>query len=394
MRILLVSDYGTATGGAELMLLTLRDGLRARGHEVRLFSTTARPQPAEVADIESDYTCFGTTSRWRTLLQTANPWAARSLRQTLREFRADLVHVRLFLTQLSPSILPLLRDLPSVLHVDTYRTICPTGLKHLPNGESCHARAGAVCYRAGCIPLRDAAVLSLQMRWWRQRMSVFDRIVASSAWVQQRLSAEGVAVDAVIPNGVAEREARPPSGEIPTIAFAGRLVPEKGAHILLGAASRLRDEFPALRVLIAGEGVERAGLEGRRDALGLRDNVRFFGHIDARQREERLAGAWVQVVPSVWEEPFGNVAPEAMMRGSAVVASDTGGLSEILVHGEGGFLVPPGDPAALADALRPLLKDRRYCERVGAAGRQRALDQYSARLHTERMGELHASLVA
>jgi len=389
VRVLLVSDYGTPTGGAELMLLTLRDGLRAQGHEVRLFSSTARPLSAEIA---ADYTCFGTTSRWRTLLQTGNPWAVRALRQTLADFKPDLVHVRLFLTQLSPLILPLLRGLPSLLHVDTYRAICPVGSKQLPDGRSCHARSGLVCYRSGCLPLRDWLPLSVQMKLWRERVSAFDLIVASSRWVQQRLAGDGIPVGAVVPNGVAMRKASPPAGSEPVVCFAGRLVREKGVDVLLQAVSQLRGDFPTLRVLLAGDGAQREVLEQKRQVLGLGTAVEFLGHLSASGREACFAGAWLQVVPSVWEEPFGNVAPEAMMRGTAVVASDTGGLSEILAGGCG-VLVPPGEPSALARALRPLLRDRGRCERLGAAGRRRALEQYTAETHTARMSELHASLL-
>lgn len=390
MKVLLVSDYGTPTGGAELMLLTLRDGLRARGHDVRFFSSDARPLSAEIA---ADDTCFGTTSRWRTLLQCANPWAVQKLRATLAEFQPDVVHVRLFLTQLSPLILSLLRDVPSVLHVDSYRVICPTGSKRLPNGTNCQTPAGIVCYRSGCLPLRDTAALAMQMMWWRRHVSAFDVIVSSSAFVKRRLAKEGIDVATVVPNGVAEREVRPPAGQDPVVCFAGRLVPEKGVGILIEALSRFHAEFPSLRVLIAGAGPERAVLEVQCRALGLGAKVQFLGHLGAEDRERCFSGAWVQVVPSVWEEPFGNVAPEAMMRGTAVIASDTGGLTEIVAPENSGVLVPPGDPGELARALRTLLFDRGRCEEVGALGRRRALEQYTADLHVERMSELHASLV-
>jgi len=113
MKILLINDYGTATGGAELMLLGLREGLRRQGHDARLFASSARPGPGPSS---ADYECVGRTTRFRTLLQTANPWAYRRLRRVLAEFRPDVVHAHIFLTQLSPLILPLLRDVPSIYH--------------------------------------------------------------------------------------------------------------------------------------------------------------------------------------------------------------------------------------------------------------------------------------
>src|SRR5712692_9414622 len=98
MKVLLVSDYaGSHVGGAELGLAILRDGLRAAGHDARLFASAAlrdREGPA------ADYYGFGTTSRFRTLLQTGNVAAAIQLRRVLSTLQPDVIHVNLFLTQL------------------------------------------------------------------------------------------------------------------------------------------------------------------------------------------------------------------------------------------------------------------------------------------------------
>lgn len=82
--------------------------------------------------------------------------------------------------------------------------------------------------------------------------------------------------------------------------------------------------------------------------------------------------ASVAVVPSVWNEPMGQVAVEAMLVGRAVVASDVGGLRDVIEHGVTGLMVPPGDPGALAAALDSLLDDPDARHRMGEAGRLRA----------------------
>jgi len=88
--------------------------------------------------------------------------------------------------------------------------------------------------------------------------------------------------------------------------------------------------------------------------------------------ESRLERAWVQAVPSIWPEPFPNVATEAMIRGTAVVASRIGGLPEIVEDGVTGLLPPAHDPVGLADALLALLTDREQAERMGRAAPERA----------------------
>ncbi len=108
MKILLVNDYGGATGGAEIQMLTLRRLLRDRGHDARLFSSSA--ELVTQSPILADYTCYGTTSRAQVVSQVLNISAYKSLRQALQDFQPDVVHVRMFLWQLSPLILPLLKS--------------------------------------------------------------------------------------------------------------------------------------------------------------------------------------------------------------------------------------------------------------------------------------------
>ncbi len=93
--------------------------------------------------------------------------------------------------------------------------------------------------------------------------------------------------------------------------------------------------------------------------------------------ERELEAAWVHAVPSLLEEPFGLVAAEAMMRGTAVVASGHGGLSEIVRHGETGLLVTPNDASSLAAALAALLADRERCEALGSAAHEWAWNRLS-----------------
>lgn len=369
MRILIVHDYGVAVGGAEKLSVALRDGLRARGHQSRLFASSARPLPLETV---SDVTCFGSSGPLRRILQVANPDAVRSLRRTLTRFRPDVVHVRMFLTQLSPLILPLLRDVPTLLHVINYNLICPLNTKTLPDGSPCRFAQGAVCHRTGCVSWLGVARVKAQERLLD--LSVFDRVIANSRWVSDRLEAEGIRVDGHVWNGVPVVPARPPLPPgPPLIAFAGRLAAKKGVDVLLEAAKNVVDELPTARLLIAGDGPERGALERQVERLGLEERVRMAGHLLPERLEAEFAGAWVQVVPSLWEEPFGIVAAEAMMRGTAAVVTGPGGLAEQVIDGETGFVVPAGDADALARALLRICRDRDLAERLGRAGRSRAL---------------------
>jgi glycosyltransferase involved in cell wall biosynthesis len=256
MRVLLVHDYGTISGGAEVMVANLRDALRARGHQASLFTSTARPLPLPIV---ADETCFGTVTPLRRGLQAANPHALLRLRQVLRAFRPDVVFVKMFLNQLSPLVLPLLRAVPSVLSVINYNLLCPLNTKTLPDGSPCHSRAGSVCHANGCMPWLGVARAAVQRHL--TDLSVFDRppviIICSAREWGRWLGTTGPA---------ARWSA---AGERPVVGYAGRLVPKKGVDTLLAALATLRERVPEVRLVIAGDGPERSRLELMASTLGV-----------------------------------------------------------------------------------------------------------------------------
>jgi glycosyltransferase involved in cell wall biosynthesis len=145
--------------------------------------------------------------------------------------------------------------------------------------------------------------------------------------------------------------------EPPHVLYAGRLSPEKGILDLVAAAE-------GLPLVVVGDGP-------------LRDQVpQAIGFLPNPELQERLARAAVVAVPS-HREGFGVVCLEAMAHGRAVVASAVGGLRDLVVDGETGFLVAPRDRDALRAALERLLADRELRTRLGAAGRERAAAHFS-----------------
>jgi glycosyltransferase involved in cell wall biosynthesis len=391
MKILLVNDYGIPTGGAEVLLLGLRDSLRARGHDARLFTSSARPSAGVN---QADYECLGTTSCLRTLLQTCNPWAYWKLRQVLSRFRPDVVHVGLFLTQLSPFILLPLRRIPTLYFAMWYRASCPLGTKLLPDGTPCRKAPGLVCYRANCLPLRDWAPLMLQHRLWLRWRRTFRLIVAHSAYLRNRLECEGIDVQHVISGMVPLHPARPALTQPPTAGFVGRLVREKGVDVLVRAFAKVVVVMPEARLILVGDGPEHSRIQALVQEMGLNSRVSLPGRLSRSATQEVLAGAWVQVVPSRWEEPFGLSALDAMMRGTAVIASDIGGLRESVDHGRTGLLIPASDSSALAKALLRLLADRDLTEHMGRTAREIVQSRFSDAQFTDRFLQLYAGLMA
>jgi glycosyltransferase involved in cell wall biosynthesis len=198
-----------------------------------------------------------------------------------------------------------------------------------------------------------------------------------------------VPVEEYVWNGVAPGHPRAPLRDPPTVAYAGRLDAKKGVEVLIRAMSLVAAQHPTARLLIAGHGPERAALERLARDLGVAGRVTFLGYLPRPEMEEALSGAWVQAVPSLWAEPFGLVAAEAMMRGTAVVVSGSGGLGEIVEHGVTGLRVRPGDAASLAAALGTLVADRAAAEAMGGAARAHALANLTIDRAVDRYLELY-----
>ena len=137
------------------------------------------------------------------------------------------------------------------------------------------------------------------------------------------------------------------------------------------AAGHLVDRWPTLQVLLVGDGGQRRGFKASLARLarstGLDDRVHFLGYVPDAGR--RLGELDVLVVPSR-AEPFGLVTLEAMAAGVPVIATDAGGSPEIIRHGREGFLVPPGDEAALAARLNDLLGKPLLRRECGQRGRE------------------------
>ena len=218
-------------------------------------------------------------------------------------------------------------------------------------------RAPYVLYSAQNIDKRYPPPFRWLERWALRHAAALSVCNSEAGRICERKGFPGAAT--LIPLGVDTQRFSPgperPAGQVPVIGYVGRLEPHKGVHVLLEAVARL--DRATLRV--AGAGPEEAALRARVAELGIGDRVELVGSVGQDQLPDFYRGLDVLAVPSLptpgWLEQFGRVVVEAMACGVPVVASDTGALPDVV--GDAGLLVPPGDPEALATALKSLLED-------------------------------------
>lgn len=164
--------------------------------------------------------------------------------------------------------------------------------------------------------------------------------------------------------------------DAPLIVCAARLEQEKDVTTLIASMKTVLAEFPDARCVIAGQGKQRTELEAQIARDGTTGKVVLAGFRD--DAISIIAASDIFVLPSL-AEPFGLVLLEAMALGKPVIATAAGGPLEIVNSGESGLLVPPRDPAALADALRALLRSPQMRESMGVQGRERYEQHFTTR---------------
>jgi glycosyltransferase involved in cell wall biosynthesis len=176
------------------------------------------------------------------------------------------------------------------------------------------------------------------------------------------------------PDRRAARHALGFDGERRLVAQIGRLEPQKDYPTFLAAAARVAAAVADVDFLLVGEGALRAELEGLTQRLGLASRVRFLGL--RHDVPALLAGVDVLALTSRWEG-LPNVVIEAMATGAVVVATDVGGCRELIAPGATGFLLPPGTPAAVADAVLAVLRSPGFAARLATAARRRVEGEFT-----------------
>lgn len=201
----------------------------------------------------------------------------------------------------------------------------------------------------------------------------------------------------VIPNGVDPRAWEGHDGasfrarhglQGPVGLFVGRLAANKGLLTLLDAWRAMPAEAT---LLVVGEGHLRGVLEARARALGLAGRVRLLGALPLAELQQAYAACDVFVLPSEYEA-FGIVLLEAMAAGKPCVAARAGGMPEVVEHERTGLLVPYGDAAALAEALRQVLRDPKLAAALGQAGRRRVHERFTWDAIVRRTEALYGTL--
>jgi glycosyltransferase involved in cell wall biosynthesis len=363
MRILHVHDRAAFQGGVEQILFDTARGLSARGWPQALLTVDELVDPVFTAAFDL---------------------VGQNLRN-ITDFQPDAV----LLHKVSDHrrVRALARSFPTAHMVHDHDLVCPRRHKYFPlNHAACNQPAGVACYSNLCFVQRadKGAAIPIRLRGTgqvRRRLSAgaeVRKFLVGSAYMKRELEMNGVPANRItvvhpIPAALSEPCAQK-LGAAPDLLFVGQVIRGKGVDLMLRALSQLKGEWTAT---VVGSGNHLEACRALAQELGISEQVRFAGWVEHGQLERYYARARAVVVPSRWPEPFGMVGVEAMARGRAVIAFDTGGISDWLADGHTGLLVPPADVAAMVKAMQRLLTDQPLAEQLGRRGADRVKRDFS-----------------
>ncbi|HTR89556.1 MAG TPA: glycosyltransferase family 4 protein [Solirubrobacteraceae bacterium] len=385
MSVLLVTPSWTRDGGVGAHVIASAEALAARGTQVRVLAArvAAEPQPPGI-----------TVHHAPRLLHSGLSCAERVHGTSFENLSAIHLH------QLDdPPLIEHLRTAAPVLMSVHGFVACASRVHYFRPGQECQRPHGPACVPnlllRGCAHLRDPRPLPGRYRNAATALTALHRAdlaISHSSAVDRHLAINGVDRRALVPlfgtlphplppSVTRAPAAQDPSREPPAepsrrVLFAGRLVPVKGAEVLVRALAQLDAEL-----VICGEGRSLAATRRLANRLGVAERVAFRGWLEPPALARELARAAVVAIPSLWPEPFGLVGIEALAARRPVVASATGGIPDWLHDGVNGIAVPPGHPPALATALRELLDDPARAHAMALAGERMVHERFSPERH-------------
>ncbi len=319
----------------------------------------------------------------------------RNFETALRRFRPDVVHCHNIYHQLSPSILASVRELglPCVMTLHDYKLACPS-YQMLDHGRLCQLCVTGGTWHAAKQRCKSdsfvaSSLLAVESGVHRATAAYapVDVFISPSRFLAEVISRSGVSADRlrVVSHFVDLDDVPQSKGMGTRIVFAGRLSAEKGVDTLIEAMASLPAD---VHLDIAGDGPVRAQLE--RQAADLAPGrVNFHGRLATSALRPLVANALASVVPSRWYENQPLSILESFAAAVPVVATDLGGMPELVRAEVDGLVVPHDDPSALARALLRLMDDRAWAHRLGVTARARLEEEFSASAHLAAISEVY-----
>ena len=363
MRILLVNKFHYLRGGSEKYYFELAQLLKSKGHTVGFFSMKHEENittgDAEYFVEEID---LNTGSKLKALDVIYSQENKRLMAKALEEFKPDIVHINNFQRQLSASIIDAIKEknIPIVMTTHDLNPICPASIM-LYNGEVCDdciTKGYAQCIKKKCVKGSTLkSTLGVMEKKYYDIHNVFrkiDCIISPSEFNKNQLVNGKLKYNEIVALHNFVNESERNEYVLGDYAFyLGRLSKEKGILNLIEAIG----DIPDAKLLIAGDGPERERIEAYISEHKLDGRITLLGYQNQDSIHKYITNSRFVVIPSICNENCPYSVLEAMEIGKPIVASRIGGIPELIVDGENGYLYKADDINELKEKLTLLLDD-------------------------------------
>lgn len=368
MRILQVNKYNYIRGGAEKYFIEISRELKELGHQVAIFSMK---HPKNIpSDFEKYFVSRISFNEGGFKNKIIGPFrllfsftARRKFRRLVQDFRPDIIHIHNIYHQISPSILRVAkkRKIPVIMHLHDYKLVCPN-YQLLAHNKICYRCLGGKyhnCLQQRCFKnsFWRSFLATIEMYLHHRLLKVYrkniDLFIAPSQSMKDTVVKFGWPENKikVLYNFSEKLQNNLMDSPGDYGLYFGRLSKEKGIDILLSALSLANRK---IKLKIIGSGPEEENLKKMVKDLKLGSRVKFLGPKFGEELFLEVKKAQVIFIPSIWLENMPLTLLEAMMLKKVVIASNTGGLPELIKDGQTGFLFKRGDDQDLARVIDSL----------------------------------------
>ncbi len=432
MNICIATDlFPPEGGGSELSTYFLAKGLAKRGHNIivvmpRFGQKTIFEEHKWFKIIRFRYLHAPNITFFRNVVQNEllYLYMAQMLKKIIKTYKIELVHAQNILT-VPPSIIAAKKtDIPVIAHIRDYWPICFRRSFVRPNGsvcDSCNSKNLINCIRlegqlsSFFMPVSIPYVFA-NMGLKQSLLNRADHVIAISEAVRallltrppiailkyfSRLSPQKIST---IPNIMSIPSKKLTQHELlgmrhnykldendMLVLYIGQLTYGKGVLILIKAFERLLLKNTSLKLIILGKGPLASRLKKIKSRFG--DHLRYYGFLPYNEVLKFYQMADIVVVPSIWPEALGRVNLEAMALGKPVIATNVGGIPEIITHEKDGILIEPGDPNEIESALHRLINDSDLRSRLGLEARKTIEKRYNEAIICDQTISLYKKII-
>lgn len=375
MKIIQIHNWHRFGGGSELVVKTTTDMLKRKGHSIILKIFDSQQLAQGLEGKLRVFTCgiYSTIGR-------------QTISTLIRKQKPDIIHIHEVYPFFSPWILKDCHKagVPVVMTCHDYRLTCPVAT-HLRNGKVCELCTSGKEYRCllkNCrknifesFAYASRSMVAKKFKLFQNNVTMF---IALTDFAKHRLIEAGYPAEQIdiVPNMVPLPASTTDHSQVDYIAYIGRISSEKGIDTLLSAITR----FPEYRLQLAGNGPLLSKLSEKSQK-----NISFLGLLNHTNLPDFYKKSKFIIVPSKWFEGCPIVILEAMSYGLPVIVSNIGGMSEIVDDGVTGFLFNPGNVDELAEKIKLLWENPELCRKMGKAGREKMIREYSEEAYYQRL---------